>query len=239
MLSDPRPARISRELSKRLTIVILGVKGGVGKTTIALLLGIGLARRGRRTLLIDLDITDPNLHVGLGIDPRNIMPGEKKGIDPIRVDGLGFVSIAPYAKGLPLALRGVEAVNALRELLSAIDYEGYDTVVIDTPPGAGDIVLDLLNVLENPRLVVVSSTSKFSLDSLHRLLWLLKEMGKEPDAIVYNMVRDVSNNFLREGILVRYDDELESAFGNLELLEKTNAYKDLENLIERILEKDH
>ncbi|MCE4619287.1 MAG: P-loop NTPase [Desulfurococcales archaeon] len=235
IITDPRPARIRSELSKRNTIVVLGAKGGVGKTTIAVMLGVALKIMEKKVLLVDLDITDPNMHVAVGVDPERVMPGEKKGIEPININGVGFISISPYAKGRPLPLRGEESINALRELLAATDYTGYDTVIIDTPPGAGDVTLDILNLLPNPKLVAVSTPSKFSIDSLRRFLMLLRYTNRRPKAVVYNMVR---NERIKPGIneyIVHYDEELENAIGDLCRIAWTRAFEEIKPLASQLI----
>lgn len=230
---DPRPARIRAELSQRKTIIVTGSKGGVGKTTIAAMIALALARKGRKPLLVDLDVTDPNMHVVLGLDPESQMPGETKGIAPLAVEGVGFLSIAPYTKGEPAPLRGDEAVNAVRELLAATDYTGYDTVIIDSPPGLGDVTMELLELIPNPVIIVVTTPSKLSADSLRRHLRLLEEMGYSKYVVIYNMARSSVDS----GYAVPYDNGVEDAYGSLERLAATEAYKTVEKIVEGLLDK--
>lgn len=237
IVADPRPARIRSELSGRDVILVLGSKGGVGKTTISVMLGVALKIDNRGVLLVDLDVTDPNMHVVVGVNPAETMPGEKKGIEPININGVGFLSISPYSKGEPLPLRGEEAVNAVRELLAVTDYTGYDTVVIDTPPGAGDVTLDLLKTIPGPRIVAVSTPSKLAVDSLLRFLKLLRDMGHEPDAIVYNMVRGERLRIGRNEFIVRYDDGLEDAIGDLCRIAWTDAFTEIEPIAVHLSKK--
>ncbi len=228
---DPRPARIRAELGARKVIIVTGSKGGVGKTTIAALLSLALAERGLRPLLIDLDVTDPNMHVVLGVDVESQMPGETKGISPMKVHGVGFISIAPYTKARPAPLRGEDAVNAVRELLAATDYTGYDTIVIDTPPGLGDVNLELLRLVPDALVVVVTTPSKLSKDSLRRHLQLLAESGYGDPIVLYNMSRGE-----RPGELsIPFDGDLEEAYGDPLKLMETKAYGKVRGLAEVLL----
>ncbi len=230
---DPRPARIRAELSQRKTIIVMGSKGGVGKTTVAAMMALALARKGRKPLLVDLDVTDPNMHIVLGLDPESQMPGETKGIAPLAVNGIGFLSIAPYTKGEPAPLRGDEAVNAVRELLAATDYTGYDTVIIDSPPGLGDVTMELLELIPNPVIIVVTTPSKLSADSLRRHLRLLEEMGYNEYIVIYNMARKP----LDSPHAIPYDEGVEDAYGSMERLAVTEAFRAVEKIVEELIDK--
>ncbi len=223
-LLDPRLARIKAELSKRKVILVTAAKGGVGKTTLSALLALALSKEKGATLTIDADVSDPNLHVVIGVSPKTWV-GEEKGIEPIKLDGLGYIGIVPFTQNKPAPLRGSEAVDAVREMLGALDYRGYENIVIDVPPGLSDVLLDLLNnvVGDNTQILVVSTPSKLSVDSTERYVKLLKDLGFKNVVLIYNDPHGIGKE-PGEGLYVPYDPSLENAFGSLQKLEETKAY---------------
>ncbi|GAB6148214.1 P-loop NTPase [Stetteria hydrogenophila] len=233
---DPRLARIERELSKRRVILVTGVKGGVGKTIVSVLLALALRKRGFKPLLVDADVSDPNMHVALGIDPARVEPGEEKGIKPVEVDGVGYIGIAPYTRNKPAPLRGQEAVDAVREMLGALDYDEYTHVVIDTPPGLSDVLLDLLNIVDGKAsILVVTTPSKMAYDSAKRYIELLREEGYTNVEMVVNDAVGVGRRLEEiEGHYVPHDPGLEEALGYPRALAETEAFRSIEELAERL-----
>lgn len=232
---DPRATRIRRELLARRVILVTGAKGGVGKTVISALLGIALSEKGRKVVLVDADATDPNLHVAVGAEPGKAKLGEAKGIEPFKLsDRLGYIGIALYTLNRPTPLRGPEAVDAVREILGALDYNGYEYVVIDTPPGLDDVLMDLIHLIGSRALIIVVSTpSKISLDSTKRYVTLLEGLQVKN---VVNVVNDVINIGGGSGgsFKVPHDSSLEEALGSIEKLKATEAYKAIVKLAEAV-----
>ncbi len=228
---DPRPARIAYELGRRRTFLVAGVKGGVGKTVTAAALAAVLARAGTPTLAVDADVSDPNLHVALGVNPERDWPGEEKGIKPLEVaPRLGYVGAAPYTRNRPAPMRGPQAVDAVRELLAATDYTGYEAVVIDTPPGLGDVLLDLAKTVPRAEVIVVTTPSRLSLDSLRRALQALQEEAGPPRLILVNMHRGEELPGWLKGLPLAtapYEEELEEALGSPERLAATGVARAL------------
>lgn len=236
---DPRPARIARELGSRATLIVSGVKGGVGKTVIAAALAAYLAGRGVQTLAVDADVSDPNLHVALGVDPETQQPGEELGIKPLQVaPRLGYVGAAPYTRNRPAPMRGPQAVDAVRELLAATDYRGYEAVVIDTPPGLGDVILDLTRLIPGSTIILVTTPHKLALDSLRRALGALRVEGREADMVIINMFRgEELPSWLKElpHELAPYDPHLETALGSPEALRRTELGRALKGIVGRLV----
>jgi Mrp family chromosome partitioning ATPase len=226
-MRDPRVARITHELSARRVVLVTGAKGGVGKTVVSALLGIALSDKGRKVLLVDADATDPNLHVVLGVDPEKDKPGEAKGIEPLALtERLGYVGLAPYTMNRPTPLRGPEAVDAVREILGVLDYNGYEYVVIDTPPGLDDVLMDLIHMIGDKAFVIVVSTpSRMSEDSTRRYMALLRSLGLKNIVNVINDVTGIGVWSRKDGFLVPHDESLEKALGSIEKLKATSAYK--------------
>ncbi len=232
---DPRISRIKRELSDRRVILVTGAKGGVGKTVISALLGLALSERGKKVLLVDADVTDPNLHVIIGVDPEKVKPGEAKGIEPLTLtDRIGYIGLAPYTMNRPTPLRGPEAVDAVRELLGALDYNGYEYIIIDTPPGLDDVLMDLIHLTGDHALVIVVSTpSRMSQDSTRRFMALLKDLNVENVVNVVNDVIGIGRSG-RDSFNVPHDALLEEALGSIKRLKNTEAYNAIVRLAEAV-----
>jgi len=138
------------------TIAITGGKGGVGKSNLALNLGLALSQLGRRTVLVDGDITLANLHILLGVTPAfhlgDVMAGRVSWEEALHT-GPGGLQLLPGGE----ALAHVSDENRLRRLLAALSrgLAQNDYLVFDTAAGAGRSVLDVLAAVEEVLLVTV------------------------------------------------------------------------------------
>ena len=141
-------------------IVAIGSgKGGVGKTTVAVNLAIALSRLGQRVGLIDADIYGPNVPMMMGsaqqpaVGPGNqIMPNLTHGIKTISI---GYIS--PGDK--PLVMRGPMLHQIIRQFLQQVEWGELDYLIVDLPPGTGDVVISLVQTVPLTGAVVVSTPS--------------------------------------------------------------------------------
>jgi ATP-binding protein involved in chromosome partitioning len=171
----------------RLVVPVASPKGGVGKTTVSVGLSLGLARAGVPTSLLDSDFTNPTTHVMLGVEVESVTPREERGVLPVGVEpNLEFMSIAFYSKDRALPLRGRESVEALRELLVVTRWGGR-VLVVDTPPGLSDTLLEILRLCRGARVLVVSTCDRMSIVSTRRILDFLRQEGVETLGVVANM----------------------------------------------------
>ncbi|MCK5023812.1 MAG: P-loop NTPase, partial [Candidatus Aenigmarchaeota archaeon] len=142
---DPRLEIIDRRLEKIKKIVaVSGGKGGIGKSSAASTLALMLSKAGHKVGLLDLDFSSPSTHVILGIE--DLYPVEEKGIIPPEIYGIKYMSIIYYTGDNPSPLRGGDISNAIIELLAITRWEELDFLVIDMPPGIGDIALDTIRL---------------------------------------------------------------------------------------------
>ena len=132
-------------------------KGGVGKTTVAVNLAIALSKLGQRVGLIDADIYGPNVPLMMGssqsprVDQNNqIQPNETHGIKTISI---GYIS--PGDK--PLVMRGPMLHQIIRQFLQQVNWGELDYLVVDLPPGTGDVVISLVQTVPLTGAVVVST----------------------------------------------------------------------------------
>jgi len=157
-------------------------KGGVGKTTVAVNLAIALSRLGQRVGLIDADIYGPNVPLMMGsaqqpaVGPGNIIiPNLTHGIKTISI---GYIS--PGDK--PLVMRGPMLHQIIRQFLQQVDY-----LIVDLPPGTGDVVISLVQTVPLTGAVVVSTPSDVALQDARKALEMFAQVNVEVLGIVENM----------------------------------------------------
>ena len=170
------------------SIVAIGSgKGGVGKTTLAVNVAIALAKLGYRTGLIDADIYGPNVPLMLGTSrqPRVL---ENNQIEPNNAHGVKVISIGFISPGdKPLVMRGPMLHQIIRQFLQQVAWGELDILLIDLPPGTGDVVISLVQTVPLTGAVVVSTPSDVSLQDARKALEMFHQVNVEVLGIVENM----------------------------------------------------
>ncbi len=170
------------------SIVAIGSgKGGVGKTTLAVNLAIALAKLGHRVGLIDADIYGPNVPLMLGTtrQPRVL---ENNQIEPNVAHGVKVISIGFISPGdKPLVMRGPMLHQIIRQFLQQVEWGELDILLIDLPPGTGDVVISLVQTVPLTGAVVVSTPSDVSLQDARKALEMFHQVNVEVLGIVENM----------------------------------------------------
>jgi ATP-binding protein involved in chromosome partitioning len=170
----------SRDAKKELLpevkniIAVASGKGGVGKSTVAVNLALGLAKLGAKVGLVDADIYGPSIPMMLGIqDVRPVVEevGDKAHIIPVDVYGIKTLSIGFFVDTEKALLwRGPMASNALKQLFSDGQWGELDYMVVDLPPGTGDIHLTMVQSLAVTGVVVVSTPQEVALADARKAL---------------------------------------------------------------------
>src|ERR1700751_4131369 len=134
-------------------------KGGVGKTTIAVNLAIGLSKLGQRVGLIDADVYGPNVPLMMGSSqPPRV--GADNQIQPNETHGIKTISIGYISPGdKPLVMRGPMLHQIIRQFLQQVEWGELDYLLIDLPPGTGDVVISLVQTVPLTGAIVVSTGS--------------------------------------------------------------------------------
>jgi ATP-binding protein involved in chromosome partitioning len=230
---DPRTSIINERL-KRISriITVSSGKGGVGKSLIATTLALTLARKGCKVGLFDLDFTSPSTHIILGV--KDAQPKEEKGIVPPVVKGLEYMSLVYYSGDNAAPLRGADVSNALIELLAVTRWSQLDFLVIDMPPGIGDVVLDLIRLVKRIEFLIVTTPSQLAFETVKKLASLLQYLKVPIIGVVENMKMNSAKSIQQQteklGIAflgeIPYDPKVEEAIGDeAKLLDTTLAEK--------------
>ncbi|MGC9159192.1 MAG: Mrp/NBP35 family ATP-binding protein [Terracidiphilus sp.] len=168
-------------------IAIGSGKGGVGKTTIAVNLAIALSRLGQRVGLIDADIYGPNVPLMMGSSEP---PAVKEGnlIVPNETHGIKSISIGYISPGdKPMVMRGPMLHQIIRQFLQQVDWGELDYLIVDLPPGTGDVVISLVQTVPLTGAVVVSTPSDVALEDARKALGMFAQVNVEVLGIVENM----------------------------------------------------
>ncbi|MEQ9461679.1 MAG: Mrp/NBP35 family ATP-binding protein [Phycisphaeraceae bacterium] len=169
-------------------IIAVGAgKGGVGKSTVAVNLAIGLARRGARVGILDGDIYGPSLPTMLGLD-RFSPKAEGKNLLPFDVHGVFAMSLGSLVEDeKPLIWRGPMAHGAFRQLVTQTLWGALDYLIIDLPPGTGDVPLTMAQLLPLTGAVVVCTPQKVAQDDARRAVAMFRQLRIEVLGVVENM----------------------------------------------------
>ena len=161
-------------------------KGGVGKTTVAVNLAIALARCGSRVGIIDGDIYGPNVPIMLGMreqlqtDGQKIVPAEKYGLQVI---SMGFLT----SDDAPIIWRGPMLHGALQQFFREVRWGNLDYLIIDLPPGTGDVALSLSQTVPVAGAIVVTTPQQVSLADTKRAIAMYRKLNIPPLGLIENM----------------------------------------------------
>lgn len=170
------------------SIIAVGAgKGGVGKSTIAVNLAVALARKGHAVGLLDGDIYGPSLPtlLGLGALEQSVLAGM---LQPFYIHGIKAITIGKLVDAeKPLIWRGPMAHGAFKQLTEQTNWGELDYLIIDLPPGTGDVSLTLAQTLRLSGAVVVCTPQKVAQDDAVRAARMFQQLGIDVLGVVENM----------------------------------------------------
>ena len=181
--------RIPETLRKVKNIVgVFSAKGGVGKSAIALQLAISLKDKGYKVGLVDADIYGPSQAVLLNSEPGELKTTENKIIEPLNKEGISFISMGLISnEKMPVIWRGPMVSGAVMQLLSQTNWGELDYLIIDTPPGTGDVQLTLLQKIPLTGAVIVTTPQNVSISDCRKGIEMIKKLSIPIIGLIENM----------------------------------------------------
>ncbi|MEI2807180.1 P-loop NTPase [Albidovulum sp.] len=178
----------------RRILAIGSGKGGVGKSTVSSNLAVALARKGRRVGLLDADIHGPSQPRMMGVSDRPASP-DGKTILPLRAHGVTMMSIGLMLKdGEAVIWRGPMLQGALQQLLGQVQWGELDVLIIDLPPGTGDVQLSLAQKTPLTGALVVSTPQDVALIDARRAINMFDKLKVPVLGLIENMSSYVCPN---------------------------------------------
>ena len=174
-------------------IAIGSGKGGVGKSTLTTNLAVALARAGRRVGVLDADIYGPSQPRMLGVTARPTSTGDR--IQPVRAHGLAMMSLGLMMKeGEAVVWRGPMLMGALQQMLNQVDWGDLDVLLVDLPPGTGDVQLSLCQKAQVTGAIIVSTPQDVALIDARRAIDMFDKLRTPVLGLVENMSVYVCRN---------------------------------------------
>lgn len=183
---------INRSLGRiKNKILVMSGKGGVGKSTVSVNLAIGLANKGYKVGLMDVDLHGPDVCRMLNLKGQLEPPQNENDLVPPLVynDNLKIVSLEYMMKDRDEAIiwRGPLKIQAIRQFVADMDWGELDYLVVDAPPGTGDEPLSVAQTIPNVKALVVTTPQAVALADVRKSLNFCKTVGMEIVGIVENM----------------------------------------------------
>ncbi len=216
----------------RFIIAVGSGKGGVGKTTLSSLLATGLKISGYSTGIFDLDFYGPNIHLFIE-NKQNLKPnltGDGK-IRPFNENSIKLISLGLLiSEKEPIFMRGLLAGKLLLEFIEKTDWPPLDFLILDLPPGTGDIFLNMLEVFPLEGFILVTTAHNLAVADALKTLLILKEKNIPIFGIVENMADFFENKESLNKLLTEQKLKLLYQIPLLKSMAKINSLKDFERL---------
>tara|TARA_A100001234_G_scaffold133540_1_gene117089 strand:- start:542 stop:1366 length:825 start_codon:yes stop_codon:yes gene_type:complete len=189
MASQDNKLRIPETLRKVKNIIgIFSAKGGVGKSAISLQTALALKDKGFKVGLVDADIYGPSQPVMLNAKPGDLKLTKEQIIEPLVKEDIKFISMGLISdEKMPVIWRGPMVSGAVMQLLSQTDWGNLDYLIVDTPPGTGDVQLTLLQRIPLTSSVIVTTPQEVSISDCKKGIEMINKLGLPISGLIENM----------------------------------------------------
>src|SRR6201993_584249 len=168
-------------------VAIASGKGGVGKTTVAVNLALALVKLGHKVGLLDADVYGPNVPIMLGTTQEPLATMDKR-IVPVEVAGLKMISMGLLNPGdKPMIWRGPMLHSVITQFLRSVQWGELDHLIVDLPPGTGDVQLSLIQNVPLTGAVLVTTPSTVALADVRKAIEMFRQVNVEVLGVVENM----------------------------------------------------
>jgi ATP-binding protein involved in chromosome partitioning len=168
-------------------IAVASGKGGVGKTTVAVNLALALAKMGHKVGLMDADVYGPNVPIMLGSTQEPMATATQR-IIPVEAQGVKMISMGLLNPGdKPVIWRGPMLHSVITQFLRNVEWGELDYLVIDLPPGTGDVQLTLIQTVAVTGAVLVTTPSTVALADVRKAIEMFRQVNVEVLGVVENM----------------------------------------------------
>jgi len=212
----PNPFGLSKVKN---VVAVSSCKGGVGKSTVAAGLVRALSKKGLKVGLLDADIHGPSLPTLFNLPSVNVMVNEFKMAEPIEAEGIKLMSFGFLLGDAPAVMRGPIIANYIQQLLLQTDWGELDYLIIDMPPGTGDIQLTITQSIRLTGAVIVTTRQTLSLVDVARGILMFEKVKVPILGIVDNMAFFVCDSCQKKHYLFGGSQTLENRFGVKTLVE--------------------
>jgi ATP-binding protein involved in chromosome partitioning len=168
-------------------VAIASGKGGVGKTTVAVNLSLALSNLGFKVGLLDADVYGPNVPIMLGTTQEPQATADKR-IIPVVSQGVKMISMGLLSPGdKPMIWRGPMLHSVITQFLRSVEWGELDYLLIDLPPGTGDVQLTLIQTVAVTGAVIVTTPSVVALADVRKAIEMFRQVNVEVLGVVENM----------------------------------------------------
>jgi len=174
-------------MSAKNIIVVASGKGGVGKSTIAVNLALAITAQNKKVGLLDADIYGPNLPLMLGIKNEKVTTEDSK-IIPVKKHGMEIMSVGFITEeDKALIWRGPLAMKLIEQFLTDVKWGELDYLIIDLPPGTGDVPLSIIQKLNLSGAVIVTTPQEAAISDVLKMINMFETTNNHIYGIVENM----------------------------------------------------
>jgi ATP-binding protein involved in chromosome partitioning len=185
---EAKPAKSGGIARVKHVIAVASAKGGVGKSTVAVNLACAFAALGMRTGLLDLDVYGPSAPTLLGVAGKKPKMNADKTLTPLEAYGLKTMSIGYLVDAAsPMIWRGAMATSAVRQMIDDVAWGELDVLLLDLPPGTGDVQVTLVQRVPLAGAVIVSTPQELALADVRRGIAMFEKTHAPILGVIENM----------------------------------------------------